>query len=384
MNSRPAPRPTAQARARLPEALLAKALRGGAERLCAQVPAAALWRGRRVRVVDGTSARLPDTPANQKQYPQSKRQNKGCGFPLMRLVVLFCLASGALVAYELGALAVAERELWRRLWDVLAPGDVVLGDRGFCSLGELWALARRGIDCVVRLNARRSVGIVGVRRLGKDDWLVEWVKMKQPPKWFTPEQWAEVPQRLRVRQVTFSVPVKGWRTERVTVATTLLDNKLWPAAELAQLYRRRWQAELFIRDIKTTLGLEMLSCKSPALARKELLMHLIAYNLIRALMGEAADRRGVAVGRLSFKGALDTLRQWTPLLSGCEKAERKWMLERFLAALGAHRLPERPGRSEPRVVKRRPKNYPLLNQPRHDFVEIPHRSRYRKSYLVLS
>jgi hypothetical protein len=373
-----------QARARLPPSLLDHAFAGGAQRLCAQVPPAALWRGRRVRVVDGTSVRLPDTAANQKAYPQPKTQKLGCGFPVARLIVLFCLACGALVAYELSALDMAERELWRRIWDLLEAGDVALGDRGFCSLGEFWWLSRRGVDCVTRLNARRSAGMIAVRRLGKDDWLVEWVKMKQPPKWFTPQQWAQVPQRLLVRQVTFSVPVPGFRTGRVTVATTLLDNKRWPAAALADLYRRRWQTELFIRDIKTTLGMEMLSCKSPALARRDLLMHLIAYNLIRSLMWEAARRRGLSARRLSFKGALDTLRQWTPLLMMCGASKRKPALDRFLMALGAHVLPDRPNRAEPRAIKTRPKNYPLLTKPRHEYVEIPHRSKYRKSELALS
>ena len=124
---------------------------GGGAKLCARVPPAALWRGRRVRVVDGTSMILPDTPANQKDYPQPKTQKAGCGFPVARLVVLFCLACGALVAYDLGALDVAERELWRRIWDMLEPGDVLLGDRGFCSLGEFWWLRKRGVDCAVRL-----------------------------------------------------------------------------------------------------------------------------------------------------------------------------------------------------------------------------------------
>jgi hypothetical protein len=373
-----------QARARLPQALLDKALAGAAAGLSAQVPAAAFWRGRRVRVVDGTAVRLPDTAQNQKQYPQPTGQKSGCGFPVARLLVLFCLACGALVAYELGALGVAERELWRRVWELLERGDVLLGDRGFCSLGEFWWLRRRGVDCVTRLNARRSSGMIPVQRLGRGDWLVVWEKMKQPPKWFGPEQWAAVPPLLLVRQVSFTIAIKGWRSQQVTVATTLLDKKLWPASELAELYRRRWQAELFIRDIKTTLGLEALSCKTPLMVRKELVLHLIAYNLIRALIWEAARRRGVAAWRLSFKGSLDTLRQWTPLLALGGESQRKALWHDFLAALGGLLVPERPGRAEPRALKTRPKIYPLLNKPRHEFVEIPHRSKYRKLDLALS
>jgi len=371
-----------QARARLPETLLTQTLGAQAARLSAQVPAAARWQGRRVRVIDGTSARLADTPANQRQYPQPAGQKPGCGFPVARLLVLFCLHCGVLLAYQLGALAVAERELWRRIWDLLEPGDVLLGDRGFCSLGEFWWLRRRAVDCLTRLHARRSTGTRPVHRLGKDDWLVLWEKTRQSPHWFTPEQWALVPPQLLVRQVSFAVEFKGFRTQQVTVATTLLDRKLWPAQALAELYRRRWQAELCIRDIKTTLGLEALSCKSPALVRKELLLHLIAYNLIRALIWEAAERRGAAPWRLSFKGALDTLRQWTPRLAWCGAAQRGLLWEEFLAALGEHVVPLRPGRAEPRAVKRRLKNYPLLNRSRREYVEIPHRSRYRKPVLT--
>jgi hypothetical protein len=373
-----------QARARLPQSLLDQAFAGGAQRLGAQVPPDALWRGRRVRVVDGTSARLPDTPANQKEFPQPKTQKPGCGFPVLRLLVLFCLSCGALVAYDLGALELAERELWRRIWQTLEPGDVLLGDRGFCSLGEFWWLRGRGVDCVARLNARRSSGMAHVHRLGRGDWLVAWDKMKQPPKWLSAAEWAQVPQWLLVRQVSFSLAIPGWRTQQLTVATTLVDPEAFPAEELAELYRRRWQAELCIRDIKTTLGMEMLSCQSPALARKELLLHLIAYNLIRSLMWEAAARRGVAPLSMSFKGTLDTLRQWTPLLVLCETSARKSMLERFLSALSALVLPDRPGRAEPRALKTRPKNYPFLNKPRHEYVEILHRSRYRKPESALS
>lgn len=367
-----------QARGRLPQGLLDEAFADGARALRARVPRSALWRGRRVSVVDGTSARLPDTPLNQREYPQPNTQKPGCGFPVLHLVVLFCLSCGALIGYAQGALYTAERELWRRIWEMLEPGDVLLGDRGFCSLGEFWFLRSRGVDCVCRLNARRSSGMRLAHRWSKNDRLVIWEKMKDPPRWMSAEQWAAVPQWMLVRLVTFEVPVKGWRTQQVTVATTLMDPKAWPPAELAELYRRRWQAELFIRDIKTTLGMEALSCLSPAMVRKELALHLIAYNLIRALMWEAAERAGMAPMRLSFKGALDTLRQWTPLLLGCRKSERKRMLDRFLAALGQHVLPDRPGRAEPRAIKTRPKNYPLLTTPRREYVEIPHRSKYRK------
>jgi hypothetical protein len=373
-----------QARARLPEPILEGSLSDSSRRLCAQVPPSAFWLDRRVRVVDGSSSRMADTPENQKAYPQPKTQKPGCGFPVMRLLTLFCLSCGALIRYAQGPLDVAEKELWHRIWDALEPGDVLLGDRGFCSLGEFWWLRKRGVDCVTRLNARRSSGMKTVHRRSKNDRLVLWKKMRQPPTWMSAEQWAQVPELLLVRQITFNVEVKGFRTQQVTLATTLISAKLWPASQLIELYHRRWRVELFLRDIKTTLGMEMFSCKSPEMVRKELLMHLIAYNLIRSLMWEASARRGVGVDWLSFKGSLDTLRQWTPLLMGCGPKERKRMLDRFFAALGDHVLPDRPGRVEPRAIKTRPKNYPLLNKPRRQFVDIPHRNRYHKQEEVLS
>lgn len=365
-----------QARSRLPTPLLQSALAGGAKLLCAQVRDAHLWHGRRVRVVDGTSVQLPDTPAHQQVYPQPRTQKPGCGFPVMRLVVMFCLSCGALVAYATDGLAVSERLLWHRLWNTLCAGDVLLGDRGFCSMVEFWMLSQRGVDCVTRLHQRRSTGVRRLKQLGPNDWLVEWIGTVRP-QWLTAEQWAGVPASLRVRHVTFQVPIKGFRTTEVTVSTTLLDERRWPATELAELYRRRWQAELYIRNIKTTMGMERLTCKSPRMAAKQLLMYLIAYNLIRSLMWEAAARRRCPPTRLSFKGAVDTLLQWAPLLALSPRSRTKTVLRQFLDALASHRLPDRPDRLEPRALKHRPKNYPLLTKPRRQYQEIPHRNRYK-------
>lgn len=367
-----------RARARLAESALLRTLRENGARLTTQVPVPKAWHGRRVKVVDGSSAQMPDTPENQKEYPQPSRQKKGCGQPVMRFVALFDLASGMLLACETGALKPGERALWRTLWETaLVAGDIVLGDRGFCSLCEFWVLLRRGVDSVVRLNQRRSKGTRRKKKLGKGDELVWWIKSKQRPQWLALELWREVPKEFLVRHITFQLVQPGFRTKEVTLATTLLDHRKWPAAVLADLYRQRWRAELHLRDLKTTMGMEMLRCKSPAMARKELTMHLIGYNLVRALMSEAAARsEQVDLAWISFKGALTALRQFASPLAQCSKRRSKLLWELLLFSIAEMLVPERPGRQEPRAIKRRPKNYAWLTQPRHEYKEIHHRSKY--------
>ena len=181
-----------------------------------------------------------------------------------------------------------------------------------------------------------------------------------------------------MREVTFRIPVKAFRTRVVTVATTLLDPAAFPAEAFADLYRRRWQAELFLRDIKITMGMDILRCKTPAMIHKELTMHRIAYNLVRLTMAEASAQEGVAVEGVSFKGTLATLRQWAPIMAAAPRRARRRLWQTLLRYVAADGLPRRPGRTEPRARKRRPKNYQLLNKPRRLFKEIHHRSKYKK------
>jgi hypothetical protein len=333
--------------------------------------------GRRVRVVDGSSCSMPDTPANQARYPQPRRQKPGCGFPVMRFVALFSLATGALIAVAQGPLSEHERTLWRRLWDVLKRGEIVLADRGFCSFADYWLLLQRGVDCIMRLHARRSKGVRKIKRLAKDDWLVEWVKTKVRPKWMEHALWKTLPDTLRVRHVTIRVAIAGFRTKSLTIATTLLDASAYPAEAIADLYRRRWRIELFLRDIKITMDMDVLRCKTPALIQKEFTMHLIAYDLVRALMLEAATRHNKDLTRLSLAGAAAAIRQWAPSFVGLtSRAQRRAHLDAFLRALANDLVPYRPNRLEPRARKRRPKNYQLLNKPRQLFKEIQHRNKY--------
>lgn len=369
-----------QARKRLPQQMLDE-LR---EQVLGHLPTTAdewgLWQGRTVKVVDGTTVSLPDTPENQASYPQPTSQAPGCGFPMMRLVCLFALASGAMVGCAEGPLSKGERTLWRGLWDGLRPGDVVLGDRGFCSFAELHLLRQRGVDSVVRLHQRRSVGVVEVERLGRDDQVVDWVRGGPCPEWLEPGQWADLPETMRVRQVNVRVTVAGMRTQTLTLATTLLDPARYPKAALAALYLRRWLAELYLRSLKTTLGMDPLRCRTPEMARKELAMYLMAYNLVRALMVTAARKYPIEAHRLSFANALATVRVWAPILAPLKFEEsHREAFEGLLYYVAQAEVGNRPGRREPRAVKRRPKQFQLLTKDRHVFQEVKHRKKAKRA-----
>jgi hypothetical protein len=340
-----------------------------------------LWFGRKVRIVDGSSVSMPDTPENQEIYPQPSRQKKGCGFPIMRITALFSLASGAMLAVAKGSLHVSERELFRSLWKRLRPKDVVLADRGFCGFAEFLLLLQRGVDCVMRNHPRRTKGITHIKWLGKDDRLIEWHKMVPHPKWFSKKRWAALPERLLVREIWVHVQIPGFRTSNLILVTTLLDPKAFPKEAFAELYRRRWNAELHLRDIKTTMGMNILRCKTPEMIEKELAMHVIAYNLIRALMIESAQTHHIAYERLSFKGSISTVRQWAPTLTlhSLNPSTRSTLYAHMLFYIAKDQLPYRPNRVEPRAIKRRPSGYQFLMQPRHVFKEIPHRRKYRKA-----
>jgi len=366
-----------QARVRLPQNVLDETFRTMTRALPKRERG--LWMGHPVQVVDGSSLSMPDTPHNQALYPQSSRQRPGCGFPIMRLVAVFCLATGAVLGVAKGSFAVAERTLWHRLWHLLRKGSVVLADRGFCSFADYALLVRRGVDAVMRLHARRSAGARNIARLGKADWLVEWKKTRVCPKWMTKKQWRALPEVLQVRHIQVRVAVAGWRTRSLTLATTILDAKAYPAQCFADLYRRRWMAELFLRDIKITMGMDVLRCKTPALIHKELTMHLIAYNLVRTLMLQAAQRHDTDPLRLSLAGALAAIRQWAPALAAEQtSSRRRQLLAELYRCVARDVVPWRPGRTEPRARKRRPKNYQLLNKPRSQFKETQHRNRYAR------
>lgn len=356
-----------QARQKLPRALyerLAGRVRETVER---QAHGVRLWCGRRVRIVDGSSVSMPDTSELQKHFPQPSGQKPGCGFPVARLVALFCWSTGALQELLSDSLHVGELTLFRRLLDRIEPQAVVLGDRYFGSYYDLALLRQRGLDGVFRLHQRRSRDGRRGAYLGDGDRLVTWTKPKIPSRGVNPGPWADVPETLRLRQVQVRVEVTGFRSRRLTLVTTLLDAKRYPPEALADLYRDRWQAELNLRSLKTTLRMETLRCRSVEMVRKELRMYQMAYNLIRLMMWQAARRHGRDPRRLSVAGTQQRILAFAPYLSLCRTSgQRAALYDRLLELIAADAVPDRPGRVEPRAVKRRPKNYRRLTRPRRE------------------
>jgi hypothetical protein len=358
--------PYCKARGRLPEPLLRRLARETGRALHDQAPAGWRWHGRPVKVVDGTTVSMPDTPANQAAYPQNPAQAAGLGFPIARLVVVFCLACGAALDAALGRYQgkqSGENSLLRALADALDAGDVVLGDRYFGGYFDLALWHGRDVDAVVRLHQRRRADFRRGRRLGPGDHVVQWARPARPA-WLDEDDYRALPDRLAVREVRVRVGRRGFRTRAFVVVTTLLDAAAFPARELARLYRARWQAELDLRSLKVTLGMDVLRCKSPALVRKEVWAHLLAYNLIRTVLAQAADDLGCLPQALSFAGAVQTLAAFGARLLGADGATAAELHAWLLVAVGSHQVGDRPDRVEPRKKKRRPKSYPLLTEPR--------------------
>ena len=340
-------------------------------------PSESRWLSREVKIVDGTCLSMPDTPENQAAYPQPSNQKKGCGFPMMKLVGLFSLKSGALLHFARGTLRVHESQLFRQLWAHLSQGDIVLGDRGFCSFFAMASLLGRGVDSLMRLHQARRADFRRGKRLGKDDILITWTKPAQRTAAWSPQEFAALPDTLTLRQIRLHIDIKGCRSRTIILVTTLLDPVAYPAEAIAALYLERWSVELHFREIKITLALDVLRCLTPLMIEKELLLHIIAYNLVRALMQRAAILHGMELRRVSFKGTLDTLRHFADAVHASQGKPRKQaeLLDSMLEIIAADQVPYRPSRNEPRAKKRRPKNYHLLTKPRHQMRVPPHRNR---------
>jgi hypothetical protein len=344
---------------------LQKAVEHTAQALDAGVSDEHLWLGRQVQVVDGTGIALPDTELNQDDYPQPSQQKPGCGFPVLRLVAFMSLATGAVSRYSSGTLHDHEQRLFQELRAHLEGGEVVLGDRNFGTFANLVLLKRQGADGVFRRHQARGAGVHTLKRLGKHDYLVRWQQIRphRVPVWLDAS--VELPVTFVVREVTFQVTQPGFRTQSVTLVTTLLDAQSYPAEALAELYLRRWRMELWLRDLKITMDMDMLRTKTPARVRAELAMFLMGYNLIRTVMFDASKVSAVRLEQLSFKSAQMRFGLWC---AGLRRTTRimAWLLayQAMLSDLTRDLNPDRPGRYEPRVVKRRPKKFPRMQQPR--------------------
>jgi hypothetical protein len=351
-----------KARAKLPETFLCRLTLHVGDAVEDEAPKAWRWHGRRVILVDGFECSMPDTEANQKEYPALRHQQPGLTFPHLRVVVLLTFATGCLVGAAMGPVkgkGTGETELFRTLLERLRPGDVVVADRYYCTWWLVALLQARGVHVCFRLHHLRKYDFRRGRRLGKGDHVVSWPKLPRPD-WMDPQTYAELPQSLEMREVRVTVASPGCRVRSLVAATTLRQEAEYSAADIGDLYHQRWHVELDIRAIKVTLKMDILSCKTPEMIRKEVWAHLLVYNLVRKVLAQAALAGQVTPRQLSFAAAVQTLDAFRWLLvAGSEGPERR-LVEALLLALRVHVVGNRPGRVEPRENKRRPKGKRLM------------------------
>jgi Transposase DDE domain len=363
-----------QARAKLPLQVYRAVLRALIKALVPETHSAGLWLGRhRTFLVDGSSFSMPDTPELQKHFGQPGNQRPGCGFPVAHILAMFHAGTGFLLDVFATALRSHEMSGVESVHTILKSGDVLVGDRGFCSFAHLTLLAQRGVYAVLRIHQRQIVDFTPnrphlhssdtrsksarkglprsrwLRQLGRMDQLVEWFKPQQRPGWMSKERYETLPRSLVVREIRYRIGRRGFRTRSVTLVTTLLDAELYTAEALADLYLVRWRVEQNLKHLKQTMKMDVLKCMTVKGVLKELTVYALVYNLVRVVMLDAASRQSVDAERISFIDAL-----------------------RWLGQLNKDKLPKlvvnpaRPGRFEPRVRKRRPKQYPLMKKPRSE------------------
>jgi hypothetical protein len=355
-----------KARAKLPVALLSRLATQLGDELERRAAKEWQWKGRRVLLGDGTTMSGPDTPENQAAYPQHKNQRRGLGFPLIRMVVLLGFATGALVGAAIGpgkGKEAGEMALLRELLDRFQAGDVFVADRAYCSYWLCAALQARGVDVAIRLHQSRHYDFTTGRRLGHDDHVVTWARPARPG-WMDKPTYHATPKALTIREVRFRVDRPGYRTREVVVATTLSDAAAYTREEVAELYHHRWRVELSIRDIKQTLGMDVLRGKTPEMLRREIWCHLLAYNLVRQVIARAARVRERSPRQISMAGAKQMMDAFRATLSVGEGEAWCQKVAALLRAVGSRRVGMRPGRCEPREVKRRPKVYARMTRPR--------------------
>ena len=370
-----------RARAKLPESVLRRLVYGVAEQLESGVPADWLWHGRHVKVCDGTTLTVPDTEENQRAWPQSRAQKPGLGFPILRMVILFSLATAAVSGVAVGPFKgkqTGEPALLRTLLDRLQPGDVFLGDCGFCSYAMLALLLLRQVDVVVRQHQCRHTDFRLGRRLGKEDHLVDWQR-PSCPTWMDQESYAAIPTTVSVRELKVHVAIRGFRVRQLIVVTTLTNAERYPKEEIAALFRQRWHAELDLRNIKISLQMDDLRGRTPPMVRREIGAHWLTYNLLRKTMAQTALVHRKLPRQLSFASALAAV---TSSWDHATLAGHDVLLALACAqfrVIASHFVGNRPDRVEPRAVKRRPKPHPLLNEPRDQ--ARAHAQRQRERHL---
>jgi hypothetical protein len=355
-----------KARAKLTEGFLRRLTYQVGAELEDQAPSSWRWKNRRTLLVDGTTATLADTPANQRAYPQSRTQQPGLGFPTIRLVVLLTFATAALVGAAWGPYCgkeTGETALCRRLHEQLRKGDVVVADRYYCSYFMIAMLQALGVDAAFRLHHKRHYDFRRGRHLGHADHVVEWQR-PQRPDWMDETTYAAMPKTLTIRELRFQIEERGCRTHEIVMATTLLDRRTYSRNDVADLYHQRWHVELDLRSIKRTLRMEPLLCKTPEMVHKELWAHFLGYNLARKAAAQAAWEHDLSPRQISFAGTVQTLEAFREALITSDCQQRAIAYSRLFEAIATHIVGDRPNRVEPRRRKRRDDRYPMLARPR--------------------
>jgi hypothetical protein len=354
-----------KARKRLPLRVFKPLLKRSAAALQAEVKPEQRWCGRRVKAYDGTSILMSDTPANQASYPQHSNQKVGCGFPLAKLVVWFCVTTGAVLEVTMAGFTTSEWELSRQLYALLQPDDVVVADSAYGTYVDLALVRSANADAVFRKHHARHCDFRRGKKLGIGDHIVWWQRPQQCPQSMTRADFEALPTSLEVREVHVLIQQPGFRPKELIVVTTLVDPKRYPKAKLAHLYQLRWQAtEVNFKHLKTTLKMEMIFAKTPEMVQKEIWVHLLAYNLLRTLMWQSAQQSEVSPLRISLQGTRQQFNQFRPDLAQATTKDRHRLYTTLFSVISDHVVPLRPHRAEPRVTKRRPKSFPRMQQPR--------------------
>jgi Transposase DDE domain/Insertion element 4 transposase N-terminal len=354
-----------KARQRLPLAVLQSLLRRSADALMGEVKPEQQWCGRRVKAYDGTTVLMSDSRANQKVYPQHGNQKAGSGFPIAKLMVWFCVTTGAVVEVAISPLKTSEWQLARQLYATLKPTDVVVADSAYGTYVDLALVRLAGADAVFRKHYGRRCDFRRGKKLGIGDHIVGWQRPQSCPQSMSRADFDRLPSCMEVREVHLLIQQPGFRSQEIVLVTTLLDAQRYPKAKLAQLYRRRWQAtEVNLKHLKTTLKMEMIAAKTPQMVQKDIWAHLLAYNLLRTLSWQSAQLAAVSPEKISLQGTRQQFNQFRPELAHSVPKTRRRLYTTLLKLIGEQLIPLRPHRAEPRVVKQRPKAFPRMQQPR--------------------
>jgi hypothetical protein len=352
--------PYCKARQRLPLTQMSQAVATTGSRLHQQSPLAWQWHGLNVVLADGTTVLMPDTPKNQAVFPQQSHQKPGLGFPIARLLALISLTTGTIIDYRLGAYqgkGTGETSLFSQMLNALLTGDLLLADRYYCTFAIIALLQAKGIPVLFPLHANKKADFRQGSKLGAKDHRVEWKKPKRKPVWMTALDYANLPELITVREFK----VKG-----VVYVTTLLNAKQFHKQELASLYKERWKIELDFLAIKTHMGMEMLRCKTPEMVQKEIAVHLLAYNIIRGNLAQAAVLHNKIPRQLSFRSTVQLVCQASKRMVVMMTKRLIHALLALLKAIASNTIGLQKRKNQPRAIKRRPKPFPLLTVPRHE------------------